>query len=154
MADFNQNFPNWIWDEIAADRCNGIKGEHDIALTKVEAEADKDETCLNQYRERNGLTEGEYDEEQYQHNMEQGWEGYPDIITQFARWAITTRGLESLRYERYFISIARLDDTDWAAHMTEKLTADDYQDFVRALYHARKIHSYLKFKATKAEVDC
>lgn len=149
MADFNENFPNWIWDEIAADRRNGIKGEHDATLKKVEQEANKDATWLRDYQDRNGVTDGEYDDEQYQHDLEEGFGGHPEIITQFGRWAITTRGIESLRRERYFIEVARLCETDWAAHMTEKLTEDDYEDFIRALYHARKIHNYLKFKSNQ-----
>ena len=62
-----------------------------------------------------------------------------EIIKAFGNWAVTQDGLEFLPYS-YFIHKDRLDETDWEAHMEDKISIFQV-GFTEALDFARHHHS-------------
>lgn len=71
----------------------------------------------------------------------------PTIITQFGTWAVTEYGIECLTHAHQIqwdaVLDERTDDDYWLRNMSRHDWVN-LLDFVEALRHGRRIHSYLQ----------
>lgn len=141
MRKVKDDFVNVVWQDPIKDTVR-INNSLKPYLNSLKEVSDRDSEIMNNARNRWEIGAEFYNIDEYHSNIDDGGDGFPDIITQFGTWAVTEFGVECLT-NSYHIDADRLEQTDWQSHMSKKEWVN-MADFVLALYHGRKIHRYLK----------